>query len=151
MNVYRSSFLTIDYCKTRKRFSFSTTNNEWMSLTVNSFKIFLAMIDNSYDYQNVQIKQSGSEIQIVKLFKNMVIIFTSLSAKRSYSKIQITNDQLQDIKLSGENIIDKITLPSSLKDWDYMDDAPSRQQSTANRYSNLFFKQNRFVCSRPGR
>ena len=110
MEVLRSAFINVDYSSDRQRFSLST-NSEWMSLSVTSFKILLTMIDNSNEYQSIRIQQAASDILIIKMFKNITLIFTSLSSKRSYSKIQLCSPTLKSLKTAGENAIKKINSP----------------------------------------
>ena len=108
MFLFDNSALKIEFCEKYERYVVKTPeNNFWVSLNITSFRIFMMVLQKGKSFENVTVKQSPSEVQIIRSPNGVKIEFRG---KSTSSKIYInreTVDALNSKKASIQQAFDQ--------------------------------------------
>ena len=104
MNIFRSENFNFDYNKFMNRLTI-TKGNEWISLSITSFNIFLNIVENSSSYERVIIRQNGSDVEVTCLMKNYNLTLTckNFTTFLNFSELE-GNLIRENIKIIKENL-----------------------------------------------
>ena len=76
MNLFKYQNLQLHYNNILKRISVNK-DDEFMSLTLSTFKLFLTLAKDDSDVNRIQVTQNGSDIEILKLYGNFMLTMQS--------------------------------------------------------------------------
>ena len=109
MNIYKKDGISIDFSVRLNRFSVSQ-NTEWISLSPTTFHLLLCLLQTDSNYERVKTLQKGSEVEILKLYENYLVTFTSRTIN---SSITLKKNILESISTNYDrNIIKKFNVYS---------------------------------------
>ena len=77
-------------------------DNEFMSLTLSTFKLFLTLAKTDSDVNRIKVTQNGSDIEILTLYGNFML--TMLSWK--YHSTICISKQIMDIRIRNNDSIE---------------------------------------------
>ena len=107
MNIYKKDGISIDFSVRLNRFSVSQ-NTEWISLSPTTFHLLLCLLQTDSNYERVKTLQKGSEVEILKLYENYLVTFTSRTIS---SSITLKKNILESISTNYDrNIIKKFNV-----------------------------------------
>ena len=87
-----------------KRLSICKTD-EWVSISVSAFNLWMVLIEGDDDYNEISIKQNNSYIEIKKLMQNFVISFIGKSVS---SYVVISEYEAKRLLLKSDDIKHRI-------------------------------------------
>ena len=118
MSLFRINDIRLNYNVQFKRISL-TSGDDFISLTMRSFEIFMSMVKVKSSYDKIKLTQSTSELEILQLCGNFILHFQSsknLLSKviiKEYEAKQILDAQLkitEAIKKRNDNYITKTNI-----------------------------------------
>ena len=101
MNLFNYQGLQIYYNKSLKRVSMNK-DNEFMSLTLSTFKLFLTLAKTDVDVNRIKVTQNGSDIEILSLYGNFML---TMVLWKNRSTICISK-QIMDILIRNKDSIE---------------------------------------------
>ena len=94
MSLFRINDIRVNYNVQFKRISL-TSGDDFISLTMRSFEIFMSMVKVKSSYDKIKLTQSTSELEILQLCGNFILHFQS--SKNLLSKVIIKEYEAKQI------------------------------------------------------
>ena len=94
MSLFRINDIRINYNVQFKRISL-VSGDDFISLTMRSFEIFMSMVKVKSSYDKIKLTQSTSELEILQLCGNFILHFQS--SKNLLSKVIIKEYEAKQI------------------------------------------------------
>ena len=112
MNIYRADDTRFDFNKHLNRVNL-TKGNEWISLSLTSFDIFLNLIQNDSIVEKVIIRQNGGDIEVLSLMKNYLVTLVCKNFTTYVTFPEIDGNKIRDnIPMIKENLHKLKTTPT---------------------------------------
>ena len=107
VNLYKSpaSGFRLDFNTDKKRVSLGTST-QWVSLTASSLRILFTTFHCPVDLLRVNSFQTGSVVELIKLYDNVLLNFKSLTLKPFNTEIRIPSSEVK-LLMKCEKIIMK--------------------------------------------
>ena len=102
MVLFQFEDLKLNWSVHMRRYSLSK-NDQWVSLSPSSLKVFISLIGNNVNYNKVVITQTNSEIAIIQLMGNYLIQY---SGKNICSSIIINESMSKKILENSDRILE---------------------------------------------
>ena len=112
MNLFNYQGLQIYYNNILKRVSFNK-DDEFISFTISTLKIFFILAKNNSDINSIQVNQNASDIKILKLYGNFMLTMTSCKYHSTIGISKIIIDKLVENEQSIDTRISEIMFGTS--------------------------------------
>ena len=99
-NMFKDRDISISYNSILNRFSLSK-NDEWISISITTFYVWMGMLDVETDYEHVIIDQNPSTVEITKIFSSINLKFKS---KNYITCISLKEETVRKIHCQSENM-----------------------------------------------
>ena len=99
-NMFKDRDISISYNSILNRFSLAK-NDEWISISITTFYVWMGMLDVETDYEHVIIDQNPSTVEITKIFSSINLKFKS---KNYISCISLKEETVRKIHCQSENM-----------------------------------------------
>ena len=104
MSVYNAHGIRIDYNPNLRRFSI-LKGRDWVSISPTVLNLLFTLNEINSPYERVTVHQHGSQIEIVKLATNFLIIFV---ARNISGSLMMESNVIQELNVQKTSIMNRV-------------------------------------------